>query len=43
MRLGVDAVKSLHSDLRLSRNEGCVQIVAAHKGSDRLSIGDAGS
>ena len=43
MRLGVDAVKSLDSDLRLSRNEGCVQIVAAHKPSDMLTVGDAGS
>jgi hypothetical protein len=43
MRLGVDAVKSLDADLRLSRRDGCVQIVIAHKPSDMLSVGDAGS
>jgi hypothetical protein len=43
MRLGVDAVKSLDADLRLSRRDGCVQIVAAHKPSDMLTVGDAGS
>lgn len=30
MRLGVDAVKSLDADLRLSRRDGCVQVVVAH-------------
>lgn len=43
MRLGVDAVKSLDADLRLSRRDGCVQIIAAHKPSDMLTVGDAGS
>ena len=43
MRLGVDAVKSLDADLRLSRSDGCVQIIAAHKPSDMLTVGDAGS
>jgi hypothetical protein len=43
MRLGVDAVKSLDRDLRLSRRDGCVQIVVAHKPSDMLTVGDAGS
>jgi hypothetical protein len=43
MRLGVEAVKSLDADLRLSRRDGCVQIVAAHKPSDMLTVGNAGS
>lgn len=43
MRLGVDAVKSLDADLRLSRNDGCVQVVIAHKPSDMLTVGDVGS
>jgi len=43
MRLGVDAVKSLDADLRLSRRDGCVQIVVAHKPSDLLTVGDTGS
>lgn len=43
MRLGVDAVKSLDADLRLSRRDGCVQVVIAHKPSDLLTVGDAGS
>jgi len=43
MRLGVDAVKSLDADLPLSRTDGCVQIIAAHKPSDMLTVGDAGS
>ena len=43
MRLGVDAVRSLDADLRLSRRDGCVQIVIAHKPSDMLAVGDAGS
>ena len=41
MRLGVDAVKSLDADLRLSRSDGAVQIVVAHKPSDMLTVGDA--
>ena len=43
MRLGVDAVKSLDADLRLSRRDGAIQIVVAHKPSDLLTVGDAGS
>ncbi len=43
MRLGVDAVKALDGDLRLSRRDGCVQIIVAHKPSDLLTVGDAGS
>jgi hypothetical protein len=43
MRLGTDAVKSLDADLRLSRNDGCIQIVIAHKPSDMLTVGDVGS
>ena len=33
MRLGTDAVKSLDADLRLSRRDGCIQVVIAHKPS----------
>ena len=43
MRLGVGAVKSLDADLRFSRRDGCIQVVLAHKPSDMLSVGDAGS
>jgi len=43
MRLGVGAVQSLDADLRLSRNDGEVQIIVAHKPSDLLSVGAAGS
>ncbi len=43
MRLGTEAVKSLDADLRLSRFDGCIQVVAAHKPSDMLTVGDAGS
>ena len=43
MRLGVDAVASLDADLRMSRRDGAVQIVVAHKPSDMLTVGDAGS
>ena len=43
MRLGVDAVKSLDSDLRLSRLDGDVQIAVAHKPSDTRAVGAEGS
>lgn len=43
MRLGVNAVKSLDSDLRLSRDERQVQMILMHKPSDLGSVGDAGS
>jgi hypothetical protein len=43
MRLGLGAVQSLDADLRLSRSEGAIQWMVAHKPSDLLSVGDAGS
>jgi hypothetical protein len=43
LRLGVEAVKSFDSDLRLSRNSGDIQIAVGHKPSDPLSAGDASS
>ena len=43
MRLGLDAVKSLDADLRLSRNDGCIPVLVAHKPSDMTSVGAAGS
>ena len=47
MRLGVEAVKSLDEDLRLSRGVagkgGDIQWVNAHKPSDMLTAGDHGS
>jgi hypothetical protein len=43
MRLGLDAVKSLDGDLRLSRRDGCIPILVAHKPSDMTSVGGAGS
>ena len=43
LRLGVEAVKSFDEDLRLSRKDGEVQWSVAHKPSDLLSAGDAGS
>lgn len=42
-RLGVEAVKTLDANLRLSRNEGDIQLVTYHKPSDPLSAGDTGS
>ena len=43
LRLGPEAVKSFDADLRLSRRDGDVQIAVAHKPSDLLTAGDAGS
>ena len=43
MRLGIDATLSLDADLRLSRRDGCVQVVVAHKPGDMLTVGDADS
>ena len=47
MRLGVEAVKSLDEDLRLSRGVagrgGDIQWANAHKPSDMLTVGDHGS
>jgi len=47
MRLGIDAVKSLDEDFRLSRGVagrgGDIQWANAHKPSDMLTVGDHGS
>ena len=43
MRLGLDAVKSLDADLRLSRRDGDIQWAIGHKPTDLESVGDAGS
>ena len=43
LRLGVEAVKSFDGDMRLSRNQGEIQIAIGHKPSDPLSAGDASS
>ncbi|MCK5891718.1 MAG: ATP-binding protein [Aeromicrobium sp.] len=43
LRLGVEAVKSFDADLRLSRRDGDIQFAVAHKPSDLLSAGSAGS
>lgn len=47
MRLGIEAVKSLDEDLRLSRGVagrgGDIQWANAHKPSDMLTVGDQGS
>ncbi|MGY1829026.1 ATP-binding protein [Geodermatophilus sp. SYSU D01180] len=43
MRLGVEAMKSLDANLRLSRRDADVQVLLAHKPSDMLTAGDAGS
>ncbi|WP_310961334.1 ATP-binding protein [Nocardioides terrisoli] len=43
MRLGLEPVKTLDSNLRLSRHAGDVQVVVYHKPSDPLSAGAAGS
>jgi hypothetical protein len=43
MRLGIEPVKSLDSNLRLSRNDADVQVVIYHKPSDPLTAGAAGS
>ena len=43
LRLGIDAVKSFDADLRLSRRDGDIQFALAHKPSDLVSVGDAGS
>ncbi|HET6920979.1 MAG TPA: hypothetical protein VFI46_16170, partial [Jiangellaceae bacterium] len=42
-RLGVDAVKTLDSNLRMSRNDGDIQVVTYHKPSDPYAAGDRGS
>jgi hypothetical protein len=43
MRLGPRAVQAVDSDYRLSRAERKIQILVAHKPSDFLSVGHAGS
>jgi hypothetical protein len=43
MRLGLDAVKSLDADLRLSRRDGDIQYAIGHKPTDLDSVGDVGS
>ena len=43
MRLGVEAVKSLDSDMRLSRTAGDIQYAIGHKPTDMEGVGDAGS
>jgi hypothetical protein len=43
MRLGLEPVKTLDANLRLSRHAGDVQVVVYHKPSDPLSAGAAGS
>jgi hypothetical protein len=43
MRLGLDAVKSLDADLRLSRRDGDIQYAIGHKPTDLDSVGDTGS
>lgn len=43
MRLGLEPVKTLDSNLRLSRHVGDVQLVVYHKPSDPLSAGAADS
>jgi hypothetical protein len=43
MRLGLEPVKTLDSNLRLSRHAGDVQVVVYHKPSDPLSAGAADS
>jgi hypothetical protein len=42
-RLGVEAVKALDANLRLSRADGDIQVVTYHKPSDPLTAGDDGS
>jgi len=43
LRLGTAAVESFDADLRLSRRDGDIQFVNAHKPSDALGAGDTGS
>lgn len=43
LRLGTAAVASFDADLRLSRTHGDIEIAVAHKPSDYLSAGSAGS
>ncbi|MFS8102677.1 ATP-binding protein [Lentzea alba] len=43
MRLGLRAVQAADSELRLSRIEKSIQVLIAHKPSDLMSVGAAGS
>ncbi|OXM43435.1 ATP-binding protein [Amycolatopsis alba DSM 44262] len=43
MRLGVRALMSFDSELRLSRKHKIIQIALVHKPADFLTVGDAGS
>lgn len=43
MRLGVNAIKSLDSNLRLSRDEKQIQMLIMHKPGDLMGIGGVGS
>ncbi|SDU66897.1 hypothetical protein SAMN04489733_8027 [Amycolatopsis keratiniphila] len=43
MRLGVRALMSFDSELRLSRKQKIIQIALVHKPADFLTVGDAGS
>ncbi len=43
MRLGVEAMKSLDANLRLSRRDADLQLLIAHKPSDMLTAGDSTS
>lgn len=43
LRLGPEAVASFDADLRFSRRDGDIQFAVAHKPSDLLAAGDAGS
>ncbi|SHG73678.1 ATP-binding protein [Streptoalloteichus hindustanus] len=43
MRLGLRAVQTVDADLRLSRRHQTIQVLAAHKPSDLLTVGAAGS
>jgi hypothetical protein len=43
MRAGVDFVRKIDSDLRLSRAEGTIQVLATHRLADFEAVGAAGS
>ncbi|GGM76421.1 hypothetical protein GCM10012275_54010 [Longimycelium tulufanense] len=43
MRLGLKAVQAVDADLRLSRRQQSIQVLVAHKPSDMLTVGAAGS
>jgi hypothetical protein len=43
MRAGIDFVRKIDSDLRLSRAEGTIQVLATHRLADFEAVGAAGS